>query len=238
MVNATGLVLSPLVWSSSPLRRTSLHRRACNPPSLPMPVDHYENFPVASLLLPNGCAARSKPSIASHAPPTTSPTRATPQRQSACSAWTNTTLSSTASRVENRSPARSSLLAREIAEWKLPLQLFRDLLDAFAQDVVKTRYASYAEVLDYCRRSANPVGRLLLHLVDRATDEPAAFRRHLQRPADGQFLAGHRHRLAEGPRPAARRPPVSVSASAIAGGLCDDNWQRQQWPSRSAVRVT
>jgi squalene synthase HpnC len=42
--------------------------------------------------------------------------------------------------------------------------LLRDLLSAFAQDVVKTRYASRDELLDYCRRSANPVGRLLLHL--------------------------------------------------------------------------
>ena len=61
-----------------------------------------------------------------------------------------------------------------IAEWRLPLEPFRDLLDAFAQDVTKTRYADYAELLDYCRRSANPVGRLLLHLVDCATPENLA----------------------------------------------------------------
>jgi squalene synthase HpnC len=42
--------------------------------------------------------------------------------------------------------------------------LLADLLSAFEQDVTKTRYASQAELLDYCRRSANPVGRLLLHL--------------------------------------------------------------------------
>ena len=46
----------------------------------------------------------------------------------------------------------------------LPVQLFRDLLSAFAQDVTKGRYANFAELGDYCRRSANPVGRLLLHL--------------------------------------------------------------------------
>ena len=50
------------------------------------------------------------------------------------------------------------------------MQLFADLLDAFSQDVTKKRYASYPEVLDYCRRSANPVGRLLLHLFKRTTD--------------------------------------------------------------------
>jgi len=57
-----------------------------------------------------------------------------------------------------------------VREHALPLQLFRDLLDAFSQDVTKKRYADFAEVLDYCRRSANPVGRLLLHLFGR-TDE-------------------------------------------------------------------
>jgi squalene synthase HpnC len=50
----------------------------------------------------------------------------------------------------------------------LPLQLLHDLLDAFVQDIEKTRdragYADQAELMDYCRRSANPVGRLLLHL--------------------------------------------------------------------------
>jgi squalene synthase HpnC len=46
----------------------------------------------------------------------------------------------------------------------LPIELFRDLLSAFEQDVTKTRYADFGEVMDYCRRSADPVGRLLLHL--------------------------------------------------------------------------
>lgn len=51
----------------------------------------------------------------------------------------------------------------------LPLTPFFDLLDAFSQDVVKSRYANFGEVMDYCRRSANPVGRLLLHLYGAAT---------------------------------------------------------------------
>ncbi len=55
-------------------------------------------------------------------------------------------------------------LARAIAEHRLPLPLLEDLLDAFEQDLVKTDYGTRAELLDYCRRSANPVGRLLLHL--------------------------------------------------------------------------
>jgi squalene synthase HpnC len=60
-------------------------------------------------------------------------------------------------------------LAEIIREFELPIGLFRDLLSAFSQDVVKTRYADFGEVMDYCKRSANPVGRLLLHLY-RATD--------------------------------------------------------------------
>jgi squalene synthase HpnC len=55
-------------------------------------------------------------------------------------------------------------LAEAIREHKLPLIHFRDLLSAFRQDVVKTRYADFGDVMDYCRRSANPVGRLLMNL--------------------------------------------------------------------------
>lgn len=57
-----------------------------------------------------------------------------------------------------------SRLKPVVAQFALPIYLLTDLLSAFEQDVVKTRYASQAELLDYCRRSANPVGRLLLHL--------------------------------------------------------------------------
>jgi len=59
-------------------------------------------------------------------------------------------------------------LTQALRQHQLPLQPLLDLLDAFAQDVrytaSGTRYANQAELLDYCRRSANPVGRLLLHL--------------------------------------------------------------------------
>jgi squalene synthase HpnC len=52
---------------------------------------------------------------------------------------------------------------------KLSLTPFYNLLDAFSQDVVKTRYQNFHEVLDYCSRSANPIGRLLLQLYQAAT---------------------------------------------------------------------
>ena len=66
-------------------------------------------------------------------------------------------------------------IADIIREHGLPLQLFRDLLSAFAQDVVKARYTNYPELLDYCRRSANPIGRLLLVLYGAATPQNNAW---------------------------------------------------------------
>jgi squalene synthase HpnC len=57
-----------------------------------------------------------------------------------------------------------------LQQFQLPVPLLADLLSAFEQDTVKQRYASEAELLDYCRRSANPVGRLLLHLYGVSDD--------------------------------------------------------------------
>lgn len=54
---------------------------------------------------------------------------------------------------------------------KLPLNLLKDLIDAFKQDIIKKDYENFNEVLFYCQRSANPIGRLLLHLTNNATPE-------------------------------------------------------------------
>jgi squalene synthase HpnC len=53
----------------------------------------------------------------------------------------------------------------------LPISLFDDLLSAFRQDITTHRYQSWDRVLDYCRRSANPVGRLVLRIA--GYDDPA-----------------------------------------------------------------
>lgn len=58
-----------------------------------------------------------------------------------------------------------------IHKHELPIQPFYDLLSAFSQDITKTQYENFDEVLDYCDRSANPIGVLLLHLFDKATPE-------------------------------------------------------------------
>ena len=59
--------------------------------------------------------------------------------------------------------------AQMVRDRKLPLAPFYDLLDAFKQDVMKARYVNFDEVLDYCKRSANPIGALLLHLFNKAS---------------------------------------------------------------------
>jgi squalene synthase HpnC len=130
-----------------------------------MAVGHYENFPVASLLLPAPLRepveviyrfARSADDFADEGddPPEVRLQKLNDYRR------------------QLAAPATPLFhdVAKIIREHELPVQLFADLLDAFAQDVTKKRYASYAEVLDYCRRSANPVGRLLLHLFKRTNE--------------------------------------------------------------------
>ena len=133
-----------------------------------MPVDHYENFPVASLLVPRRLRrpieaiyrfARSADDIADEGD-------ASPAERLAGLAACQGELDRIAVGTSPRTPLFVAL-AGEIRQHALPIQLFRDLLDAFAQDVVKKRYADYPELLDYCRRSANPVGRLVLHLFGR-----------------------------------------------------------------------
>ncbi|MDD2676366.1 MAG: squalene synthase HpnC [Methylacidiphilaceae bacterium] len=65
-------------------------------------------------------------------------------------------------------------LHHTIQQFDLPIPLFLDLLSAFAQDVEKRRYVSFAEILDYCRRSANPIGRLVLLIHGEQKEEQLA----------------------------------------------------------------
>jgi len=133
---------------------------------------HYENFPVASVLLPTRLRepvaaiyafARSADDFADEGdlPPA--------ERLAQLDAYRRE-LDAIAAGTPTAHPIFLRLRPVVTAH-ALPLQLFHDLLDAFSQDVVKTRYADYAELLDYCRRSADPVGRLLLHLFGAATPE-------------------------------------------------------------------
>jgi phytoene synthase len=138
-------------------------------------VGHYENFPVASLFVPAPLRAPVKAiyRFARSADDFADEGDDAPQARLAKLDEYRAALR----RVESGAPPGTPLfeeLAHVVREHRLPLAPFFDLLDAFSQDVVKNRYASFAEVLDYCRRSANPVGRLLLHLFRRAQDTALA----------------------------------------------------------------
>jgi len=145
---------------------------------------HYENFPVASRLLPVAMRphvaavyafARVADDIADEgaAPPA--------DRRARLKAWQNRLHRAVAEQVERPPAHRDELIAaalgHSIRSFGLPLSLFDDLLSAFDQDTMTTRYASWPDVLDYCRRSANPVGRLVLRIagyrdeaLDRSSD--------------------------------------------------------------------
>lgn len=141
-----------------------------------MPVDHYENFPVASILMPKRLRrpvaaiyhfARAADDIADEGD------LPNEQRLQQLTAFRDEL-----ARIENNATPLTPLfqnLAATIREYELPLQPHYDLLDAFSQDVVKKRYDNYADLLDYCRRSANPVGILMLHLYGEATPVNLAY---------------------------------------------------------------
>jgi len=130
-----------------------------------MPVDHYENFPVASLLLP---ARLREPVEAIYAFARSADDIADEGDADALHRLAHLNDYRMALNAIERGDTPSdplfARLARNVRAWNLPIGLLRDLLDAFSQDVGKTRYRDFDELLDYCRRSANPVGRLLLRL--------------------------------------------------------------------------
>jgi phytoene synthase len=148
--------------------------------------DHYENFPVASYLLP----AAMRPHIAAiyafarraddFADEAGLPDD---ERCRLLDDWLARLRAAAAD--EPSEPAETATgddlifhaLGRTMRRHALPLGLFEDLLSAFRQDVTVRRYATWADLLDYCRRSANPVGRLVLRIagcddvqLDRASD--------------------------------------------------------------------
>jgi hydroxysqualene synthase len=150
---------------------------------------HYENFPVASRLLP----APMRPHVAAVyafarvADDIADEGSARPaERREQLRLWQDRIHRAAeveeAAQVDDRAASdRDALIAlaigHSIRSLDLPLQLFDDLLSAFGQDTMTTRYASWDEVFDYCRRSANPVGRLVLRIggyrddaLDRSSD--------------------------------------------------------------------
>ncbi|WP_310734522.1 squalene synthase HpnC [Azohydromonas caseinilytica] len=134
-----------------------------------MSIDHYENFPVASVLCPPALRpaviaiyifARTADDLADEGD-------ASPARRLADLAAYRTELERCAAgEAPNDARWRNVFesLAKQMRHFSLPAQPLRDLLTAFEQDTGNPRYPDRATLLDYCRHSANPIGRLLLHL--------------------------------------------------------------------------
>lgn len=138
-----------------------------------MAVDHYENFPVASVLLP----ARLRPAVAAiYAFARSADDLAdegdasAAQRLAALAVYEQGLDAIEQQRLSSLSAVPQLFIALEqtVHAYQLPLQPLRDLLSAFRQDVVTTRYPTFAALGDYCRRSANPVGIVMLHLYGSA----------------------------------------------------------------------
>jgi hydroxysqualene synthase len=138
--------------------------------------EHYENFPVASRVLPRGMRphvaalyafARIADDLADEG------TLTPDERLRQLEAWRRHLLDCAAGRPTNAGPAHDAVflaLGHTIAAHDLPVSLLEDLVSAFAQDVTVHRYETWEALFDYCRRSANPVGRLVLRMAGHRAD--------------------------------------------------------------------
>jgi squalene synthase HpnC len=192
-------------------------------------VAHYENFPVASLLVPR----RLRPAIvaiyrfARAADDFADEGDLPPGDRLAALDRFERSLDKIAAGATPDEPPFPELAAA-IARHRLPLDPFRDLLSAFRQDVSTTRYATSDLLLDYCRRSANPVGRLMLRLYDAETPSNLvasdAICTALQLINFWQDIAAdwRRGRLY---LPAQDLARFGVTQSQIAEGRCDAGWR-------------
>ena len=130
--------------------------------------EHYENFPVASVLVPRAI----RPFViaiyrfARHADDVADEGDASAEERLATLSALDDDVVALFRGGQARAPTvRGLSIIRDAGFVEITAQPFRDLLDAFRQDLTVQRYESYEQVLDYCRRSANPVGRLMLALV-------------------------------------------------------------------------
>ncbi len=134
-----------------------------------MSIDHYENFPVASWLCPPALRAaivaiyrfaRTADDIADEG-------QASPAKRLALLADYRQALLRAADGDDTHGQWQEVFapLSVVIGKHRLPVPLLADLLSAFAQDTGNPLYPDRVALLDYCARSANPVGRLLLHLA-------------------------------------------------------------------------
>jgi squalene synthase HpnC len=195
-----------------------------------MAVNHYENFPVASFLLPTHLrpAVRALYAFARGADDIADEGDVSDEQRIAGLNHYAEQLKKIECGELPDSP-QFQTLERVIQQYQLPLQSFYRLLSAFKQDVLKKRYQNYAELLDYCARSANPVGELILHLYGQATPQNVfdsnAICSALQLINFWQDVAldWDKQRIY---LPEEDKQQFGVTETHIADQICDSAWQR------------
>ncbi len=192
-----------------------------------MSVGHYENFPVASLLMPTHLrpAVRAIYRFARTADDLADEGDAAPaERLAALDA-----LRAQLHAIDSGALSDWPDLAAAIREHRLALTLFGDLLSAFSQDVTTSRYDTFETLVEYSRRSANPIGRLLLQLFHREEPELAqqsdAICTGLQLANFWQDI-GIDWRKGRVYLPQRDLAMFSVGEAHIAHGIVDEHWQR------------
>ena len=192
-----------------------------------MGVRHYENFPVASWLMPAPLrpAVRAIYRFARTADDIADEGDAAPAARLAALDAMRAQLQS----IESGMPSAWPDLAAAVTEHQLALPLLHDLLSAFSQDILTTRYDSFETLLDYCRRSANPIGRLLLQLFRRQEQQ---LLQQSDAICSGLQLANFWQDIALDWRkgrvylPQQDMAAFDVSEALIADGTVDERWQR------------
>lgn len=196
-----------------------------------MEADHYEKFPVASVLLPK--ALRAPVGVIYHVARTADDIADegdwSPAERHTRLADFRAGLDAVAQgRTASVHPTLFARLAEVVRQCRLPLQPFYDLVSAFDQDIDTVRYADRFELLDFCRRSANPVGHLMLHLIDEASPENLADSDAICTAL--QLITFLQDVQADWRRgriylPQADRERFGVTEAQIAAGVVDDAWR-------------
>lgn len=196
-----------------------------------MEADHYEQFPVAGVLLPK--ALRAPVGVIYHVARTVDDIADegdwSPAERHARLADFRDGLDAVADgRPAPVHPMLFAKLAEVVRERRLPLDPFYDLVSAFDQDIDTIRYADRLALLDFCGRSANPVGHLMLHLIDVATPENLADSDAICTAL--QFITFLQDVAADWQRgriyvPQADLERFNVTEAQIAAGVVDDAWR-------------
>ena len=196
-----------------------------------MEVDHYENFPVASVLLPRALrapvgviyqVARTADDIADEGDWSAA------ERHARLADFRDALDAVAQGRKARVHPMLFAKLADVVRLHHVPMRPFYDLVSAFELDIDTVRYADRLDLLDFCRRSANPVGHLMLHLIGEATPENLAdsdaICTALQLVTFLQDVSAdwRRGRIY---LPQADRERFNVTEAQIGAGVIDDGWR-------------